>query len=154
MLRETASTYGYDERGLDKAPPRNLRRSDYRVIISGLPKSGWWAVLDAAEVDDAEQLHGKISKTSSDRLERPSTPMLIDRSAQIVLSRQSHVVELLIIEGWRDRGIRRRGRSGMCCKGVMPLHLTDQLDDCRTMRSRSSMTLSSQTRLTGATSVS
>ncbi|EKX38933.1 hypothetical protein GUITHDRAFT_39633, partial [Guillardia theta CCMP2712] len=62
MSRGTAATYGYDKRGSGKAPPRNLRRSDYRVIISGLPKSASWQ-----DLKDFFRQAGEIVYTDVDR---------------------------------------------------------------------------------------
>uniref|UniRef100_A0A7S0I1L9 RRM domain-containing protein n=1 Tax=Hanusia phi TaxID=3032 RepID=A0A7S0I1L9_9CRYP len=66
MSRGTAATYGYDKRGggggAGKAPPRNLRRSDYRVIISGLPKSASWQ-----DLKDYFRQAGEIVYTDVDR---------------------------------------------------------------------------------------
>eukprot|EP00960_Hanusia_phi_P026197 746116-Hanusia_phi.AAC.2 len=63
MSRGTAATYGYDKRGggggAGKAPPRNLRRSDYRV-------GGSFGSQQCA--DGAGQPRGRISKTTSDKL--------------------------------------------------------------------------------------
>eukprot|EP00960_Hanusia_phi_P059502 764187-Hanusia_phi.AAC.3 len=43
--------------GGSRAPPRDLRRSDHRIIISGLPPSASWQVTEKQELHLGDKLH-------------------------------------------------------------------------------------------------